>query len=209
MPNGPQEAREHKLRRRRRSDDDGTTMSTRTEKTEQYKSRLACSRLRNSRVHWIEKARTRKWVLRAFSPLPDHESLEQARFRICKTKTLHARASRFLVNIHFFTVTACAATTWKCLISYFQCGGREHNIWLFSFPEFRNSLLEWTSAKIANIWQIERVGITAIKFEAVGLLFLKWPFRTGSPLLLLRIWARTRAETLVTQAYAKPSRLYP
>ena len=121
---------------------------------------------------------------------------------------LHARASRFLVNIHFFTVTA--RLTWKCLISYFQCGGRENNIRLFSFPEFRNSLLEWiTSAKIANIWQIERVRITAIKFEAVGLLFLKWPFRTGSPLLLLRIWARTRAETLVTQANAKPSRLYP
>ena len=43
----------------------------------------------------------------------------------------------------------------------------------FSFPELRYSLLKFNSRKkIANIWQIERDGISAIKFEAVPLYFL-------------------------------------
>ena len=43
----------------------------------------------------------------------------------------------------------------------------------FSFPERRYSLLKFNSRKkIANIWQIEHDGISAIKFEAVTLYFL-------------------------------------
>ena len=40
----------------------------------------------------------------------------------------------------------------------------------FSFPELRYSLLKFNSRKkIANIWQIEHDGISAIKFEVVTL----------------------------------------
>ena len=42
----------------------------------------------------------------------------------------------------------------------------------FSFPELRYSLLEFNSRKFANIWRIEQVGISGMKFEVLGIHFL-------------------------------------
>ena len=56
----------------------------------------------------------------------------------------------------------------------FSAGERERKTMTFSFfPDVRYSLLEFSSGKKnANIWRIERDGISAIKFEAGRIKFL-------------------------------------
>ena len=75
-----------------------------------------------------------------------------------------ARASRFLV--HFFAVTARLRCE-NALISRFVEDVNTRQRLSFSFPELWYSLLELNSRKNANIWRIERDGISAIRFEAV------------------------------------------
>ena len=78
-----------------------------------------------------------------------------------------ARASRFFV--HFFVVTARLR---REMPNFTFCGKREDKTTpLFFFPEPRYSLIEFNSQKIPNIWQSERDGISAIKFEAARLHF--------------------------------------
>ena len=56
------------------------------------------------------------------------------------------------------------------------CGGRGHNtttaFFFFSLPSIKSFRIHATPEKIANIWRIERDGISAIKFEAARLHFL-------------------------------------
>ena len=81
-----------------------------------------------------------------------------------------ARASRFFV--HFFAVAARLRRE----NAYFHVLWRTVNTrrgHSFSFPELRCSLLEFNSRKkfSANVWRIERNGISAIKFDAAWLHF--------------------------------------
>ena len=57
----------------------------------------------------------------------------------------------------------CTTTTWKCLISRLVEDVNTRQRLSFSFPELSYRLLS-TPEKFANIWRIERVGISAIKF---------------------------------------------
>ena len=59
----------------------------------------------------------------------------------------------------------CTITTWNCLISRFVEDVNTRQRLSFSFPELWNSLYNSTPEKFINIWRIERVGISAIKFE--------------------------------------------
>ena len=73
-----------------------------------------------------------------------------------------ARASRFF--IHFFTVASRLQR--ESAYNFTFCRGSERRQQLyFSFLELWYSLLEFNSRKFANIWRIERVGISAIKYE--------------------------------------------
>ena len=70
----------------------------------------------------------------------------------------------------------CTTTMWKCL-NFTFCREREHKTTTFFF-------FSWTSIqyfriqlqKTANIWQIERDGISAIKFEVARLHFVSEVF---------------------------------
>ena len=95
-----------------------------------------------------------------------------------------ARASRFFA--HFFVVTALLRRETHPNFTFF--GGCERKKTTFF-------LLFWTSIlsfgihlweKIANIWRIERDGISAIKFEVIRIQFLVM-FPYPSPSLLLKL----------------------
>ena len=77
-----------------------------------------------------------------------------------------ARASPFFVHFCFV----------KKMPIFTFCGGREHNtttaFFFFSLPSIKSFRIHATPEKIANIWRIERDGISAIKFEAARLHFL-------------------------------------
>ena len=64
-----------------------------------------------------------------------------------------------------FLYRHCTTTAWNFLISPFLENMNTRQRLSFSFPELRYSLLEFNSRKIANIWRIERDGISAIKFD--------------------------------------------
>ena len=71
-----------------------------------------------------------------------------------------------------FLCRHCTTTTWNCLISRFVEDGNKRQQLSLSLPELCCSPLEFNSNKIANIWRIERDGISAIKFEAAQIHFL-------------------------------------
>ena len=71
-----------------------------------------------------------------------------------------------------FLCRRCTTTTWKCLISRFVEDGNTGQQLSFSFVELWYSPSELNCQKIANIWQTERDGISAIKFEAARIHFL-------------------------------------
>ena len=85
-----------------------------------------------------------------------------------KTTTLHVQKA-----FCTFLCRHCMATTWKCLISCFVEDVNTRQQLSFSFPELWYSLLEFcTCRKNANIWWIERGGISTINFDAVRIKFL-------------------------------------
>ena len=68
------------------------------------------------------------------------------------------------ICIHFFAVAARLQR--KSAYNFTFCRGSERRQRLyFSFLELWYSLLEFNSRKFANIWRIERVGISTIKYE--------------------------------------------
>ena len=73
-----------------------------------------------------------------------------------------AGASRFF--IHFFAVAARLPRE-SAYNSTFCRGSERRQRLYFSFLELWYSLLEFNSRKFANIWRIERVGISTIKYE--------------------------------------------
>ena len=83
-----------------------------------------------------------------------------------------------------FLSRRCTTTTWKCLISRFVEDGNTGQQLSFSFLELWYSPSELNSQKIANIWQTEPDGISAIKFEAARIHFLSDVF-VALPSLLL------------------------
>ena len=64
-------------------------------------------------------------------------------------------------------------TTWKYQISRFVEDGNTKQQFSFSFPELWYNPLEFNSKKFANIWRIKRDGMSAIKFEAARIHFLR------------------------------------
>ena len=81
-----------------------------------------------------------------------------------------ARATRFFV--HFFAVVARLQRE-TAFFSRFLEDGNKRQQFAFSFPELWRSPLEFNSKKIAYIWRIEGGGISAIKFEAAQIHFLR------------------------------------
>ena len=79
-----------------------------------------------------------------------------------------ARTSRFFV--HLLVVTARLRCE-NALISRFVGDVNTRQRLPFSFPELRYGILELNSRENANIWRIERNGISSIKFEAGRLHF--------------------------------------
>ena len=81
--------------------------------------------------------------------------------------------------------------TWNWLFSRFLEDGNKRQQFSFSFPELWRSPLEFNSKKFAYIWRIKRDGISAIKFEAAQIHFLRGrslvksiSFRWSPPFLL-------------------------
>ena len=70
-----------------------------------------------------------------------------------------------------FLCRRCTTTTWKYLISRFDEDVKTRQRFSSSFPELC-SILQFDSRKFVNIWGIERVGISAIKFEVARIPFL-------------------------------------
>ena len=83
-----------------------------------------------------------------------------------------------------FLSCRCTTTTWKCIISRFVEDGNTGQQLSFSFLELWHSPSELNSQKIANIWQTEQDGKSAIKFEAARIHFLSDVFVALSSLLL-------------------------
>ena len=65
-----------------------------------------------------------------------------------------------------FLCRHCTTATWNCLISRF-------NDFVFLFLNFDTVFWNSTPEKFANIWRIERVGISAIKFDGARIHFLR------------------------------------
>ena len=72
-----------------------------------------------------------------------------------------------------FLCRRCTTATWNCLFSRFLEDGNKRQQFAFSFPELWRSPLEFNSKKFAYIWRIEGGGISAIKFEAAQIHFLR------------------------------------
>ena len=73
-------------------------------------------------------------------------------------------------SVHFFAV-ATRLQPVKVPNFTFCPGGERRQRLSCSFPELWRSVLEFNSRNFANIWRIERIGISAIKFEAVRIHF--------------------------------------
>ena len=84
-----------------------------------------------------------------------------------------------------FRCRHCTTTTWKCLPSHFVEDVNTMQRLSSSFPELRYSLLEFISRKkIANIWRIKWDRISAIKFEAAQVPFLRDVFVADAVVVL-------------------------
>ena len=102
-----------------------------------------------SRLTWKQRRRRRH-----------RERQKSNRCRLANQQLCHA--SRFF--IHFFAVAARLPR--ESAYNFTFCRGSERRQRLyFSFLELWYSLLEFNSRKFANIWRIERVGISTIKYE--------------------------------------------
>ena len=80
-----------------------------------------------------------------------------------------ARASPF--SVHFFAVAARVQRE-NALIQALSRTWTQDNDFLFLLLKFDTAFKNSTLEKCANIWRIERVGISAIKFEAAQIHFL-------------------------------------
>ena len=103
------------------------------------------------------------------------------RFRLAKQQLC-----TYITLFCTFLSRRCTTTTWKCLISRFVEDGNTGQQFSFSFLELWYSPSELNSQKIANIWQTERDGISAIKFEAARIHFLSDVF-VALPSLLFEL----------------------
>ena len=79
------------------------------------------------------------------------------------------RASLF--SVHFFAVAARVQRE-NALFQALSRTWTQDNDFLFLFLKFDTAFKNSTPEKCANIWRIERVGISAIKFEVARIHFL-------------------------------------
>ena len=87
---------------------------------------------------------------------------ERQKSNRCRLANQQQQQSRFF--IHFFAVASRLPR--ESAYNFTFCRGSERRQRLyFSFLELWYSLLEFNSRKFANIWRIERVGISTIKYE--------------------------------------------
>ena len=101
--------------------------------------------------------------------------------------------NNFAPESHFFCTFLCrhcSTTTWKCQISPFLDDVKKDNSFLFFSLNFYSSLWEFNSRKNANIWRIERSGISAINFEVARHYFLSDAF-VAVPVVVARSWCYT------------------
>ena len=123
--------------------------------SESRETKLEMTRMDGVRVHrastTVMATRTAKW-----------KRFRLAKQQLCTCITLFCT----------FLSRRCTTTTWKCLISRFVKDGNTGQQLSFSFLELWHSPSELNSQKIANMWQIKRDGISAIKFEAARIHFL-------------------------------------
>ena len=98
----------------------------------------------------------------------DNENGKRAIGLISKNNNF-ARASRFFV--HFFAVIARLQreSAWIHVLS--RTGTQDNNFLFFSWTLIQSFRIQLQKT-FANIWRSKRGGISAIKFEAVRLLFL-------------------------------------
>ena len=93
---------------------------------------------------WSVKVIGNKRELKQWQWLRQQEWQKSIRFRMAKQQ-LCTRITLFCT----FLCHGCMTTTWKCLIQFTFCRGRERGQRLyFSLPELWNSLLEFNSRKI-------------------------------------------------------------
>ena len=108
------------------------------------------------------------------------------KFRIAKQQLC-----TFVTLFCTFLCRRYATTTWKCLISrWAEDGNTRQSLSLSQFSliliQSPESLSIQPYQKFANIWRIERVGISAIKFKVARIHFLSDVFAAVAVLIIIK-----------------------